>query len=138
MTCSSCSRMFGVIKKIFRKSSAGEPPFPAQSPVAVSEDQKNPFAFQGEPNPAISESPIDSPDPSDCLSISYSAILRHLPKELYGKNPPGAGQIFSVAKDRVVEQLTQGAVKVPFGELRRAAPLGTFVANNTHDSKLVD
>jgi predicted regulator of Ras-like GTPase activity (Roadblock/LC7/MglB family) len=130
--------MFGVIKKIFRKSSPGEAPAISSPPSPTVEDEKNPFAFQGEPNPAISAAPPEPTDPTDCLAISYNAILRQLPRELYGKNTPGAGQIFSVAKSRVIEQLTQGAVKVPFGELRRAAPLGTFVSNSTHDGKLVD
>ena len=139
MTCSGYSRMFGVIRKIFRKSPPSEVHPTSRFLSPVGEDGKNPFAFQGEPDPAIcDEPPADPSDPADCLAISYNGILRQLPKELYGKNTPGAGQIFSVAKSRIIEQLTQGAIKVPFGEIRRAAPLGTFVSNGAHDGKLID
>jgi predicted regulator of Ras-like GTPase activity (Roadblock/LC7/MglB family) len=138
MTCFAYKRMFGVIKKLFRKSSTREA-LPAPRPLASTrEDEVNPFAFKGESDPAISATSDSPPAPGDCLTVSYNAILRQLPKELYGKNTPGAGPIFSVAKSRVIEQLTQGAVKIPFGELRRSAPLGVFVAGSAHDSKMVD
>lgn len=130
--------MFGVIKKIFRKSSPSHAASTPRSLAPTREDDVNPFALQGETNPSLASTPVIPPDPTDCLAVSYKAILRQLPKELYGKNSPGEGQIFSVAKSRVIEQLAQGTVKVPFGELRRAAPLGIFVGNSAHDGKLVD
>ena len=139
MTCYACLRMFGVLKKIFRKPSRPVPAtdVAASSPVPTTEESRA----------AVSQTETRSQSAShntthiakgDQLAISYASILRHMPQEFHGKNQPGSSAKFSIDVNRVVEQLAHGAVRVSLKELRRAAPVGIFVNHHTHDEKMID
>src|SRR5207247_1148626 len=67
-------------------------------------------------------------------------IIRLIPQELWGKLAPAglAGCSYIVSRQSVLEQLPHGSVKVSFGELRRAAPAGSFVNTPAEDSRLID
>lgn len=53
--------------------------------------------------------------------------------------PAGAGAgKFIISRREVLEQLSQGAIKVPFGDLRRGAPAGLLTSNSSQDNQLTD
>ena len=89
---------------------------------------------------AVPAKPAPPPPGNDYLALSYTAILKQVPKELYGKLAPAgaAGGQFSVARAEVFEQLPKGAVKVTFGQLRQSAPAGVFINSSAYDGKLID
>jgi predicted regulator of Ras-like GTPase activity (Roadblock/LC7/MglB family) len=72
--------------------------------------------------------------------VPYSAIIKLIPQELWGKLAPAgvAGFNYNIARKSVLEQLPHGAVKVSFGELRRNAPSGVFINSAAEDARLVD
>ena len=76
----------------------------------------------------------------DCLTIPYSAIIKLIPQELWGKLAPAglAGYNYTVSRKSVLDQLPHGSVKVSFGELRRGAPSGAFITTPAEDNRLVD
>lgn len=78
--------------------------------------------------------------PADAIAISYSAIIKVIPQELWGKLAPAgvAGACYQISRKAVLDQLPHGAVKVSFGELRRNAPSGVFVNGSAEDARLVD
>jgi hypothetical protein len=130
--------MFGAFKKIFSKSTSSQsvpPPLPDSA-----ESDLDPSVVQALPGVAAAVLKPRSVPSGDHLELPFSAILRQVPKELYGKIAPAgvAGFNFCISKSQVLDQLRQGAVKVPFGELRKAAPPGAFVIVNTQDAKLID
>lgn len=146
MTCFAPRHMFGVIKRIFRKAEPAREPDSsvALKPRAAVPTQASPTAPPPLPDTFAGTAcqPLESPAPTngDHLSLSYAAILRQMPKELFGRLAPEGltGSFFMVPRQQVVEQLPQGTVRIPFGELRRAAPLGVFTNNSSHDGRLVD
>jgi hypothetical protein len=77
---------------------------------------------------------------ADSLTLPYSAIIKLIPQELWGKLAPAgvAGYNYTISRKSVLEQLPHGAVKVSFGELRRGAPSGVFIATPAEDNRLVD
>lgn len=146
MTCFALRHMFGIIKRIFRKAEPARAVAPsvavetaAASAASMSSLAPPPLPGDGGTKMIHLPKPA-SPANGDYLSLSYVAILRQMPKELFGRLAPEGltGSFFMVPRQQVVEQLPQGAVKVPFGELRRAAPLGVFTNNSSHDGQMVD
>src|SRR5260221_6412662 len=129
------SCMFGRITKLFKRSASQRqepppPPFsPAEKPALL---ERSAASARREP-PAIGSG-------GDSAAIPFSAILQMVPAELHGKVTAAtlAGSSFPIAKANVLEQISRGAVKVPFGELRSAAPAGVFVSGASHDNKLID
>ena len=73
------------------------------------------------------------------MHISFAGIIKQVPQELWGKLAPAgvAGATFPVFMQQVLEQLPQGSVKIPFGELRSHAPAGVFTANAAQDAHLI-
>jgi len=127
--------MFGRITKLFRRSAPQrqDPP-----PTPFSPAQK-PDLGERAASPAYRKTAASATG-GDSASIPFSAILQLVPAELHGKVNALtlAGASFSIPKAKVLEQISHGAVKVSFGELRQAAPAGVFVASSTHDNKLID
>jgi predicted regulator of Ras-like GTPase activity (Roadblock/LC7/MglB family) len=69
--------------------------------------------------------------------VGFDVILPLVPQPLLGKKTPGPAAKFVLPTPRVLEQLKTGAVKVPFGELRKAAPQGVFIPSSTHDDQFI-
>lgn len=137
--------MFGAIKRLFRKDDAS-PPEPPASPVAPPAAQPSPPAAPApaplspaplSPRPALRPPP--PPASPDDVSVSFLSILAQVPVELHGRlAPAGAGDSrFAMGRAQVLQQLPHGAVKVSFGELRRAAPAGLFAPGSDHDSRMI-
>jgi predicted regulator of Ras-like GTPase activity (Roadblock/LC7/MglB family) len=77
---------------------------------------------------------------ADCVTIPYSAIIKLIPQELWGKLAPAgvAGYNHTISRKSVLEQIPGGSVKANFGELRRGAPPGVFINTPAEDTRLVD
>jgi len=140
--------MFGKIAKLFKRSAGKQSETAAAAlPTAMPEPQplgKPKYAVPGMEMAVETAEPVAvaSSDTAhtrgDSIVLPFSAILQLVPKELIGKGGAGSGK-FSLPKSAALEQLARGAVKVPFGDLRRAAPPGLFViSGTTQDSRLVD
>jgi predicted regulator of Ras-like GTPase activity (Roadblock/LC7/MglB family) len=134
--------MFGAIKKFFGHSAervrgARVLTAPFRPRVRPSEAAKPAVSANVVTLPSP-ETPAPVASPEDCVTLTYQAILRLLPKELHGKNHPPASAKFSISKQEVLEQLPRGTVKVPFAELRRTAPPGVLAGGSAHDSQLVE
>ncbi|HKQ38648.1 MAG TPA: hypothetical protein VJ063_11260, partial [Verrucomicrobiae bacterium] len=127
--------MFGAIKKIFKRGGSRSEESSAQTEaVAEQESVVN--------EAPAAEAPVYSADDSgaagDSLRVSLKALVPHLPKELQGKNPPRSDEALILPKHQVLEQLAQGAVKVPFGQVRRIASVGVLAGGSSHDNRMVD
>ena len=138
--------MFGAISKLFRKSkpaAAGSRSTTPQAPAAPARPARpvsKPVPQSG--TPAATSPPRVAPVGSsgDVLQLSYSAIIKQVPQELWGRLAPAgvAGSTFTVFAQQILDQLPQGSVKVPFGDLRRNAPAGVFTNSAGQDSRLID
>jgi hypothetical protein len=139
--------MFGAISKLFKKSeraaSAPISPFAQRSgrgataspPDASPASPKNEAGVTPLPKPA-GKRPVSG----EALSIPYSSIIKLVPQELWGKLAPAgvAGYNFAVSRKTVTEQISHGAVKVSFADLRRGAPSGVFVTGTVEDGRMID
>jgi len=72
------------------------------------------------------------------LELPLQPILGNLPLELQPrlKCPAAGALIISIPLEKILAQLSHGVVKLPFGELRRAAP-SLFTEEDDRDSVLV-
>ncbi len=72
------------------------------------------------------------------LQLPMQPILAGLPQELQLrlKNPDAGALTFCVALEAVLAQLSYGSVKIPFGELRQAAP-DLFMPETDRDGTMV-
>jgi predicted regulator of Ras-like GTPase activity (Roadblock/LC7/MglB family) len=141
--------MFGKIAKLFKRSAGKQSETPAPlAPTAMPEHQplgRPKYAVPGM-DLAVEEEPEAAARPavvmagsSDSIVVPFSSILQLVPKELHGKASAGGGSVtYQLPKSVAMEQLSRGAVKVAFGDLRRAAPAGFFAGGSTQDSRLVD
>ena len=123
--------MFGFIKNLFGK---GEGKHPA--PVA-------PPGKPATPAPTATTSPAPAkPSPTgpvETTAIHLEAIVAKLPPELKSavkKSPDGKATV-PIPTHTILEQMPSGVVKVPFGDVRKAAPAGTFADEASHDDTLV-
>jgi predicted regulator of Ras-like GTPase activity (Roadblock/LC7/MglB family) len=147
--------MFGAISKLFKKSEAAAAPSPASRPVVTPSRTATAPAQPASKGVSRDETPgrtglsksVSRPgsagqpaDPSGQLSIPYASIIRLIPNELWGKLAPAgvAGYHYTISRAAALSQLSSGAVKVNFGELRRNAPAGVFINTPAEDSRLVE
>lgn len=150
MMCFAILRMFGKIAKFFRKSAGTQSESPVQAPLSAPEQKplgRPKFAVPGmdvavpgddQASAFQPEAGMDASDSAGSISVPFNAILPLLPKELLGKTSAGASAKYQLPKTVALEQLSRGAVRVSFGDLRRAAPAGLFTGGSTQDSRMVD
>lgn len=128
--------MFGAIKKMFKRAGSGSQDNSASAQSVVEQtasDNDN----------SAAEAPIYSAGGDgaggETLRVSLKALVAQLPKELQGKNPPGGGDALYLSRHEVLEQLAQGAVKIPFAVVRRSAPAGVVASGGpSQDNRMVD
>ena len=70
--------------------------------------------------------------------LPLKPILARLPSSIAALVSPTASGFFVLPVKTALAQLPLGAVRVPFGHLRRGSPPGTFADNAAHDDALVD
>ena len=127
--------MLGFFKNLFGKGDGKQTaPTPAATPATVpSKLAASPAAAAAPPVP--SKAAAQPAGPVETTPIHLEAILAKLPPELKGvvKKSPGGKVTVPVPTQTILEQMPSGAVKVPFGSLRKAAPAGTFADDASHD-----
>ena len=72
------------------------------------------------------------------MQVPFKAILAKLPSNLAALVKAPASGTFPLPVATAVSQLMSGAVRVPFGDIREAAPVGTFADNASQDETMVD
>jgi hypothetical protein len=73
------------------------------------------------------------------LALPISSIVSALPADLRSKlaQPLPEGATFSLSTDKVIQQLSAGAVKVTFGELRASVPEAFIECTAENDAKQI-
>jgi predicted regulator of Ras-like GTPase activity (Roadblock/LC7/MglB family) len=134
--------MFGFLKNILRKTqdtttdSTSSPTIEAAAPVVpASSPTLHQSSFRSAP---IRKNLGQQNGNGKSVEVSLQKILAGLPLELQSRIRQGdvGEQTISVPLEKILAQLSRGAVKVSFGELRQAAP-GVFTAENDRDRVLV-
>lgn len=76
----------------------------------------------------------------DLITLPLATIIKGLPDSLkaFIASPPDAGATVAFPVSRIMPQLAKGSIKVPFGELVKAAPAGVFVASPNHSDTPVN
>ncbi len=146
-------KMFGFLKNLWRK--------PADAPADTSDNSEAPVAVLP-PSPVAAQpvpvarpvrpvrpvarqqsysqpaQPVAQPQASRGIEITLQPVLDALPLELEPLvlNKDSGEDTITIPLDRVLSQLNRGAVKISFGELRRAAPQ-YFSENADRDKTLV-
>ena len=107
--------------------------------------------FPARTNDSLRSAPEDRAAPStpaepgaagaeaDSLQISLSKLLCQLPEELQSKKAASAANLkVRIEREPVLDQLAKGAVRIPFGSIRRAVPAGIFINSSSHDNRLIE
>jgi predicted regulator of Ras-like GTPase activity (Roadblock/LC7/MglB family) len=127
--------MFGALKRIFCKPAPQATVFSAREGTTFTRKSAETADRVIVPLPETAGSAYAD---QELIKVSYSGILKALPQELHGKINPPASAKFSYPTCLVLEQLPKGAVKIPFGELRKSSPVGFFRNSSDQDSRSVD
>jgi predicted regulator of Ras-like GTPase activity (Roadblock/LC7/MglB family) len=128
--------MFGVLKKLYSWLTATEPPQPVEPATAAT-----PTIAPAPAAPGSSAPPATEPataQAGDTISLPLDEILSRMPATMAPLILSRPGGTFSFPVNIVWEQLRTGAVRIPFGQLRRGAPTGTFSDDATNDDSLID
>ena len=119
-------KLGGLFKQLFQRAEKDQPApvsapplaAPAAPPIAKSAPIK-PVA-----KPVSVAAPVTGKPAGPGVEIPFPAILAALPVELKSKVRQEAveGLNFSAPLDQILPQLSSGAIRIPFGDIRRAAP----------------
>src|SRR5690242_9901887 len=136
------TKMFGFLKNLLRKapettidSTAAPAIEPAAAPIPTSASNAHATSFGNAP---LRKGIGHQNGHGKGIEVSLQKLLAGLPLELQPRiRQANVGeQTISVPLEKILAQLSRGAVKVSFGELRQAAP-GVFTAENDRDRVLV-
>ena len=126
--------MFGKLKSLFGiKSEEAASTGPASKPATPTAQPATPSA------PPEARPRIPANASGESIEISLAAITDSLSVELKSAiaKAPGKQSLIKLPLSWVVEQLSKGAVKFTFGELRQLSPPGTFAENPQFDAATV-
>jgi len=142
--------MFSTFRKLFGrrsddKAAVGtlEMPPPVQPPPAQLTAPAGRKRVDLQPKPRAEVYANAAPfqaNSSGSLALALRTVIGRLPPDLMDRVRQidvGEAEVF-VSMQKVLSQLPQGSVKISFGELRQAAPPGTFSSENDRDRFLVD
>jgi predicted regulator of Ras-like GTPase activity (Roadblock/LC7/MglB family) len=137
--------MLGSLKKLFFKDTGEDLATSIPEPVAVAPAREwpkvptspAPVAATIKPAAPITPAPVND-GPTELLSLSLQVILSRLPNSLASIVQSQGNGFVSLPANKIVRELSKGSVKIPFGELRHAAPPGTFFDNARLDQVLVE
>ncbi len=131
--------MFKFLKSILAKPAEEQPVPRPPAPTAPQRSVKT--AAPASPKTAVAAAaPAAKPGTEDAIEIAWAAIMAKFPEALkhrIGQAPKDAQSIHLPAKT-IVDQLSLGAVKITFGELRQASPAGLFSSDSDEDQTLVE
>jgi predicted regulator of Ras-like GTPase activity (Roadblock/LC7/MglB family) len=138
--------MFGFLKNLMRKPQGNQGVStyePVPDEVASDAEPESPVEYTPPPpvSRAVRPAPASRPAPQPNgkgVELSLQNILNGLPLELQPRvrQPDVGSMTISVPLEKILAQLSRGAVKVSFGELRQAAP-EVFTLENDRDRVLV-
>ncbi len=136
----SSLHMFGAFSKLFKKTEPAPAPARSNGPQPLPRTSASLSKDETGATTAVPRALAAQVAGAESLVVPYSAIIKLIPQELWGKLAPAgvAGYNYNIARKSVLEQLPHGAVKVSFGELRRNAPSGVFINTAAEDARLVD
>src|SRR6266404_761482 len=141
------AQMFTTLRKLFGRKAEpavaapggfrqGPPPQrltkPVSSPRAL---PATPARVELAPRPGAPAGPVTTN-----MAIPLKSVLGRLPADLMQRIRQidvGEAELF-VPMQKILSQISQGTVKISFGELRQSAPPGTFTAENDRDRTLVE
>ncbi len=80
-----------------------------------------------------------APSNGDTIALPLRNIIARLPEEFSGviNCAPDTDLDVALSREKILQQLPKGAVRLPFGDIRRAAPAGTFVKFDKLDNQPV-
>jgi predicted regulator of Ras-like GTPase activity (Roadblock/LC7/MglB family) len=133
-------KMFGFLKNLLRKS----PETSAENYQDAAYETADAPTAEATPKAPVFKAPPLRRNPSPAnghskgIEIGLDAVIQGLPLELQPRvRRTDVGELsITVPLEKVLAQLSRGAVKVSFGELRQAAP-DVFTAQNDRDRVLV-
>src|SRR5258706_8665266 len=131
--------MFPKLKKLFSKVTRPERgPLLSPQPAVI-----NPLPTSAAPVglPIRQSSPVDvSSSTSDSIAISLESVINRLPAALRSQvgNSGRAHVSILVPIKKIAEQLLRGSVRISFGELKQASPIGTFIRSTSEDGTFIE
>jgi predicted regulator of Ras-like GTPase activity (Roadblock/LC7/MglB family) len=137
--------MFATFKKLFRKDIDGDlatsiPETSRSVENGASPEMSSPsasFLFPSETG-ALSDFRTESGNSSEFVLLPVKSILAKLPSSLSPLVQSQGNGSIPVPSNLIMQELPKGAVKLTFGEIRMAAPVGTFIDNPRLDQVLVE
>jgi predicted regulator of Ras-like GTPase activity (Roadblock/LC7/MglB family) len=137
--------MLGSLKKLFFKDTSEDLATSIPEAVALAPDAQwstvssEPSTTASNPQPATQTlSPVDGVVSSELVSLPMASVLARLPNSLASVVQSQGNGFITLSAKRIALGLPKGSVKVTFGEIRQAAPAGTFLDNARHDQVLVE
>lgn len=135
--------MFERLKRLFRRRATDEPEsdIPERTPSAASQTAPRPLPGSKPLEPETDDSAAAArPVSPDLIQLSLRSVVLKLPQTLKdkAKQPPSGGVRIGIPATKILPQLTQGTVRITFGELRKASPPGVFADSSDRDHTLVD
>ena len=149
--------MFQPLKNLFSKlgkkpsapapAPAPAPTAPPPSKLAPPAKEPKPAAPRTAPAPAPTAAapapaaPAPQPAggaPEETFALPLRVVLSRLPASLAASVKSTGGGDLQLPLRKVLSQLPQGSVKISFGELRHAAPPGTFLEVASQDATLIE
>ncbi len=118
--------MFDFLKRLFSRPVAA-PPESAPAPP-------EPAA----PPPVPARPPTKIAQAGDAITLQLNDVVARLPGSFAAVILSPVTGTFALPVETALAQLASGAVRVPFGEIRRCSPPGTFVDNASLDETLVE
>ncbi len=131
-------RLAGFVRGLLRQFDDHEPARHVTPPAPATPPTPEP-SHEPANEPSNNDAPASTVAASDTLDLPLAPVIAGLPMDLKAKlmAHPQPGQAISLPLETVISQLAFGAVKVPFGEIRRLAP-GIFAnSGGEHDSRPV-
>jgi predicted regulator of Ras-like GTPase activity (Roadblock/LC7/MglB family) len=133
--------MFPKLKKLFSKIARPERVPLLSPPSAVQKTHPAPAPAAPVGLPIPQSSPADVPSSSsDSIAISLESVINRLPAALRSHvGDSGRAHVsILVPIKRISEQLLRGTVKISFGELKQASPIGTFIRSTSEDGTFIE
>jgi predicted regulator of Ras-like GTPase activity (Roadblock/LC7/MglB family) len=136
--------MFASFKKLFRKDDLGvatsipetiDDAQPAIGAPVMPRPVSIPFPSQ---IPAAVPTTNFSASSANVIALPVKVVIACLPNSLASAVQSQGNGVIQISAERLAEELPKGAIRLPFGELRMAAPAGTFVDNTRHDLTLIE
>lgn len=137
--------MFDSFKKLFRKDMVAG--LATSIPETFHATANPSWAARHDAPPTLTFSPqVLAPTTSltgvesspQVVALPVKTILASLPNSLTSVVQSQGNGFVSLPARRILQELPKGSVKLPFGEIRQAAPAGTFFDNARFDQMLIE